>query len=269
MPTNEILPFAGASSNIPSQADYAASSTRTAGVVSGTASSAYANKAWRQASFVAAVLAQFIADNQPADVLDDADDAALQAQLEAALLRFAQAEHGQQYFTSSGTFTVPSNVTKVYVEVWGGGGGSSGNAGSSGAGGGYAAGYLAVTPGAGVAVTVGAAGTAGASGSGAGAGGTSSISTVSATGGAAGNGGPGAGGVGSGGTLNITGQGGTDLDGTNTDAAGGCAPRGGLGGLLNNAGSGNTPTVPGGGGGASSGSTTGQAGAVGAVLVSW
>lgn len=72
-------------------------------------------------------------------------------------------------FTSSGTFTVPSGVTKVYLTMVGGGaGGGSGNttAGVQGGGGGGAGASLinypfTVTPAANLTVTIGAGGTGG------------------------------------------------------------------------------------------------------------
>lgn len=124
-----------------------------------------------------------------------------------------------QVFTSSGTFTVPTGVSAVKVTVIGGGGGGAGGnqvACGGGGGGGVAVRWVTgLTPGATVAVTVGAAGTAG-TGNG-GTGGTSSFgSYASATGGAGGVSvsggsyvtGQAAGGIGSNGDLNITGGGG-------------------------------------------------------------
>ncbi|MBI2356956.1 hypothetical protein HYV12_02825 [Candidatus Dojkabacteria bacterium] len=68
-------------------------------------------------------------------------------------------------FTTSGTWTAPTGVTTVTVEVWGGGGaggGASGNpaTGGGGAGGAYAIKVITVTPGNGYTYTVGAAKTA-------------------------------------------------------------------------------------------------------------
>jgi len=65
-------------------------------------------------------------------------------------------------FTASGTFTPAAGVTKVWVEIIGGGG--SGASGSQGGGGGSAGGTInqmfTVTPAVGVTVTVGAGGAA-------------------------------------------------------------------------------------------------------------
>lgn len=75
---------------------------------------------------------------------------------------------GSQSFTTPGTsnWTVPAGVTSVTVEAWGGGGAGGGtvngaNRGGGGAGGQYARRVVAVTPGASLAVVVGAGGTGG------------------------------------------------------------------------------------------------------------
>lgn len=117
-------------------------------------------------------------------------------------------------FTSSGTYYVPTNCTKLYVKLVGGGGGSAGYCESGGAGG-YAEGpVFGLTAGTSVAVTVGGGG-AGvgyyAAGSG---GGTSSFgSYISATGGNGANTSyghtGGYGGVGSAGAVKLQGGGGT------------------------------------------------------------
>lgn len=132
-------------------------------------------------------------------------------------------------YTTPGTFswTVPSNVTRVFVEVWGGGGGGGGGAGNTAGGGaggaGYAEGFIDVTPGASVSVVVGAAGAGGGTG---GNGGTSSfagvITATGGTGGGDGTGVPGAGGTGSGGQFQANGgNGGTGYFFGGTRAVGG------------------------------------------------
>jgi len=104
-------------------------------------------------------------------------------------------------FQASGTFIVPTDITKIRVRVLGAGGGGKNN-GSGGGGGGYCDGIFTVTPGASYTVTVGAGGTAGASPT---AGGTTSFGALlSATGGAAGGAGA-AGGTGTGGDFQATG----------------------------------------------------------------
>ncbi|MFD1328307.1 glycine-rich domain-containing protein [Mycoplana ramosa] len=124
---------------------------------------------------------------------------------------------GYQIFTASGTYTKSANVTKILVELVGGGGGGRGPTGTSGndgitAGGGAAGGYsrklidaTAITT---VAVTIGAGGAGGAAGGNNGLiGGTTSFGAhCSATGGTGGINAGGDGGVGSGGDLNCQGQ---------------------------------------------------------------
>ena len=120
-----------------------------------------------------------------------------------------------QIFTSSGTWTKPSGVTKVMVEIQGAG--SSGRADGTyprGAGGGYAKKLIDVSSISTATITVGAGGAAQSANGGAGNAGGSSIwsdgtNTVTGGGGSAhGTVGLGAaGGVASGGDLNINGQG--------------------------------------------------------------
>lgn len=105
----------------------------------------------------------------------------------------AASNGGTQLFTASGTFTVPTGVTKVFVTMCGGGGGGGGGDGESwsGAGGGGGGSYinkqLTVTPGNAYTVTVGAGGTAGARNASGGAGGSTSIGALlTATGGGGG-----------------------------------------------------------------------------------
>lgn len=115
----------------------------------------------------------------------------------------------EQLFTSSGTWTVPTGVTRVNVIVIGGGGGGAGATaglpfgGRHGGVGGLASGNYSVTPGSSITVTVGVGGAANVSSSGS-AGGTSSFgSLISATGGGGGviNSANGAAGAGSSGTV--------------------------------------------------------------------
>lgn len=86
--------------------------------------------------------------------------------------------------TGGGTWTVPANVTKILVEVWGAGGG--GNVLAGGGGGGYIKGHFTVTPGLIVSYDVGIGGTSAVSAS-AVSGGSSSCSVgavnISGTGG--------------------------------------------------------------------------------------
>jgi hypothetical protein len=193
---------------------------------------------------------------------------------------------GVKSFSSSGTFTVPSGVTQVEVEVWGAGSGSfaslPGLASGGGSGGGYARKLVTgLSPGQGVPVTVGAGGAAGTtSGTQAGSGGTSSFGQfVSATGGSlnylATTSAPGNGatppGIGIGGDVNFSGSAG-QAGVLNQGGMGGAAP---MGGTQNSGSTGNTGTFPGGGAsGAGTGANSntafnGAGGAGGFVVVRW
>ncbi|MFH3517694.1 hypothetical protein ABK948_18255 [Citrobacter sp. 70972423] len=74
MPINDFKPFAaGPGANVTSQADWENLPALLSGFMSGKASSAQMNKAFRQASFIAAALAQFVSEKTDQDVLDDGD----------------------------------------------------------------------------------------------------------------------------------------------------------------------------------------------------
>lgn len=85
MATNDFLVFGGgAGANVVTQAAWAALAGRTGGFASGVAHSDQMNKAWRQSSIMAAVLAQFISDRTGQDVLDDGTTATILANLKAS-----------------------------------------------------------------------------------------------------------------------------------------------------------------------------------------
>jgi len=89
MPINQFLPFAtDVDANVMSQADYAALAARQDGFQLGVASSQQLNKVWRQSSIISTAIAQFICDNQAADVLDNGEIPALVTQLEIAIQSF-------------------------------------------------------------------------------------------------------------------------------------------------------------------------------------
>ncbi len=128
-----------------------------------------------------------------------------------------------QTFTSSGTWTRPSGITKVIMKVQGGGGGGGGGndfrpAGGGGGGGGYSEKFLDVSSISTSTITIGAAGTAGAAQGSGGAGGDSSwadgTNTITGSGGSLGaaaaypdvSGAGGAGGSATNGDVNIPGQ---------------------------------------------------------------
>jgi hypothetical protein len=189
--------------------------------------------------------------------------------------------------SSSGTFIVPSGVTKMDILACGGGGGGGAGAISGGGGGGGGASSVpvlttaTVVPGETLTITIGAAGTGAASTSAAGGqGGTttvvngSSILLIQVAGGLGGGGGSGVAGSGVGGTGNTSqflgnvfqaagGKGGTTGSGSNTPGASGTSSLYGTGGAGGAAGPNPGSFVSAGGGGGGAG-YTGVAGAGGA-----
>ncbi|HDG8072233.1 TPA: hypothetical protein PCO50_002445 [Klebsiella pneumoniae] len=252
----------GSGANVTSQDDFENLSALTTGFVSGKASSAQINKVLRQASTIAAVVAQFIADNTSEDVLDNGDTAAILSSLEAAL---GSAGSGRllkiQTFTANGTWTKTAGTKKVRVRVWGAGGGGKGTdvAGTgapSGAGGAYVEGLYDVSTINGANIVIGAGGAAVAAGS-AGNGGDGGDTTITALGISAGGGKggnsvgnsaggiPGAPSVGT--IFSVAGQGGQGGSGVSLGGVGG-ASHSSYGGLPHVSSSGDDGFFPGGGG---------------------
>ena len=92
MATNNFKPFAtAANANVMSQADWEALPALLSGFISGPAKSAQVNKAIRQASFIAAALAQYTANKSGLDVLDDGDLNGFIAKMSAAFGKDFQA----------------------------------------------------------------------------------------------------------------------------------------------------------------------------------
>ncbi|OKP02630.1 tail fiber protein [Xenorhabdus eapokensis] len=86
MAKNDFLPFGLADgANVLSNEEYNKLAARTNGFSSGVAKSQELNKVWRQASVIASVVAQFIAETTGNDVLDDGNLATLQNGLLNAL----------------------------------------------------------------------------------------------------------------------------------------------------------------------------------------
>lgn len=91
MATNNFKAFGiGAGANVTSQADYEALAALLTGFQSGKASSAQINKALRQSSTMAYVLAQFISDSASVDVLDNGGLAAILANLKNSVQNIAK-----------------------------------------------------------------------------------------------------------------------------------------------------------------------------------
>ncbi len=191
----------------------------------------------------------------------------------------------------TGTWQVPDYVTSVKLRMWGGGGGGgpgggTGYVGGGGAGGGYMEAWVQVTPGAVIAVTIGAGGASGA------AGGTTSFGVLASV---TGGGGGGAGssssvGIGSsspggfvftssieGGAYGQIGQSGGNGIQAGTilisGNGGGCglAPTGGASGSGTTSSNiaGNSTGLLGGGGSGGIGTGAGGAGNHGQVIVEW
>lgn len=201
----------------------------------------------------------------------------------AAIKTIGGMPNNMQVFTASGTWTRPTNVTKVWVQVWGAGGAGGTGSADQGCGGGGGGGYTEglVTVSADVVVTVGVGGaTSGTDGS------LSSFAGATTLRGNGGNGSSGGGealggtgGTGQFGTITLTG--GDAGDGENDDGSGGGngggSPMGGAGGSggsganasnPNNAGKAGVAPGGGGGGGGENGGAFG-AGANGMVIVYW
>ncbi|EAQ6363621.1 tail fiber protein [Salmonella enterica subsp. enterica serovar Oranienburg] len=85
MAKNDFKPFAtGKGANVTSQPDWEALPALLSGFTAGKASSAQVNKALRQASFIAAAIAQYTADKSGLDVHDDGDLSGFIAKMSAA-----------------------------------------------------------------------------------------------------------------------------------------------------------------------------------------
>ncbi len=92
MAKNNFKPFAtAANANVTAQADWESLPALLSGFTAGKASSAQVNKAIRQASFIAAALAQYTANKSGLDVLDDGDLNGFIAKMSAAFGKDFQA----------------------------------------------------------------------------------------------------------------------------------------------------------------------------------
>ncbi|CCW31085.1 Putative protein StfE (modular protein) [Xenorhabdus nematophila F1] len=117
MAKNEFLPFGIADgANVLSNDEYGNLSARTNGFSSGVAKSQELNKVWRQTSVIASVVAQFIAETNNQDVLDNGNTEALQK----GLLNALRATVGSNIPVASQTvsgITKLSNSTNSNSEV--------------------------------------------------------------------------------------------------------------------------------------------------------
>ena len=177
-----------------------------------------------------------------------------------------------QVFDASGNYTVPPGVTKIMIEIWGGGGAGGGTSGSGigGSGGGagaYGKEIFGVNAGNNIVVSVGAGGSGVVDANGTSGGGSSSNALITASGGTGGLRGNGGGGGGnSSAAFNIIGGTGSNGSNANFPGSGGSAGQGGSGAP----GGGNAGTSPGGGGsGTGIDGTAGGNGANGRVVIWW
>lgn len=278
MATNNFKAFAiGSGANVLSQADYEALSALTSGFVSGKAASAQVNKALRQSSTIAAVLAQFMADSTGSDVLDNGDIATLLNTLKSALNTQAEGRLLRiQVFTASGPWTKTAGTKKARIKAWGAGGGgqgtnTAGRGAASGSGGAYVEGLYDVSAISGDNIVIGAGGAAvaaGSSGSGGDGGDTKVVGMgISAGGGKGGStegnssgGIPGAPSVGT--IFSINGQGGQGAVGSLGGVGG--SSHSSYGGLPHTASSGDDGFFPGSGGAGASYDSTPRASGKGA-----
>lgn len=156
MAKNDFKAFAtDRNANVMSQEEWEALPALLSGFTAGKASSAQVNKAIRQASFIAAALAQFVSDKTQRDVLDNGDlpgfvellgsgfaveylsrknpfgdiksDGTVKTALENLGLGDGSGRLIQcQLFKSSGTYTPTKGTKFIIVEIVGGGGAGGG-----------------------------------------------------------------------------------------------------------------------------------------------
>ncbi|EPE4190850.1 tail fiber protein [Yersinia enterocolitica] len=114
MAKNEILPFGiGVDANVLTPAEYEALAARIGGFSSGVAKSEQLNTVWRQAAFMASMLAQFIADNAEQDVIDDGKIAELQIKLESAIKSYANSNLPSASTTQKGIVQLSSAINST------------------------------------------------------------------------------------------------------------------------------------------------------------
>lgn len=199
MATNNFKAFGiGAGANVTSQTDYEALAALLTGFQSGKASSAQINKAIRQSTVMANVLAQFISDSASVDVLDNGVPATILSNLKLGMTNLTPGRllGPPKTITSSGIYTPSPGAKSILVECIGGGGGGGGllapgtgghSVTGGGGGGGYALSSITSLA-ASYSVTIGASGSGGTAGNAGGNGGITSFGTLCvAAGGGGGN----------------------------------------------------------------------------------
>lgn len=105
--STDFLPFAtGGGANVVSQALYAADAAVSGGFSSGIAPSAKFNKVWRQSSFVAAALANWMAGALNTNIADDGNLAGFINNFEAALATLAGNYNNRTLLTLNTALTI-------------------------------------------------------------------------------------------------------------------------------------------------------------------
>ncbi len=104
VPTNDFLPFCptDTGTNLLSQSDYLAAADRVSGNKPGIASAKLVNKALRQATAIAAAIAQMIANKTGSDALDDGEETSLLSLMNTSLI--AKNPVIQKFTSGSGTY---------------------------------------------------------------------------------------------------------------------------------------------------------------------
>lgn len=128
MATNDFKAFGiAAGANVTSQSDYESLDALLTGFQSGKASSSQINKALRQSTVMAAILAQFISDSANVDVFDNGNLANILANLKLSINNLSQGRITRSILlTATGAYTPSPGTKKIKVTVIGGGGGGGG-----------------------------------------------------------------------------------------------------------------------------------------------
>lgn len=111
--TNDFQVFDPNSINIETQAQYLTDPNRLNGVVTGTASSTLANKTWRQASSIASMIGQFIANLTGQNAIDDGTITTLLTNFQSAIPLLIVTEPNT--WTKPQTFVDPNNDAGAIV----------------------------------------------------------------------------------------------------------------------------------------------------------